>query len=442
MIDNSSKELIKNEIEFLINNGEIEKAEILLNQYAKEVKDDIDIISFYAVINIIKDNYDNANEIVDSGLDIDSNNFDLLHNKAFIMEKKGNTKQAIYFYKECLKNCNEELKESIDNHIKDLKKEYSDDFTQESMKKISIIVKQGMDSFLHGIINELEKQYIVRKYIVTSFDMVDDAMLWGDICWFEWCDELIGYASNLQIDKQCKLICRIHSYEVFTDYIKNVSWENVDKIIMISETIKNIFLEAIDIDKNKITIIPNGVDLNKWSYKDNIEDFNIAYVGYINYKKGPMLLLHSFKAIYDYDKRFKLYIAGKFQDYRDKLYFQQMIHELGLEENIIFDGWIDDLDNWLNDKNYIICTSVLESQNMSVMQAMAKGIKPLIHNFVGAKLIYDEKFIWNTMNDLIFSISNNVYNSEEYRSFIEKNYSQVKINNLILNTIENLDIQK
>ena len=34
---------------------------------------------------------------------------------------------------------------------------------------------------------------------------------------------------------------------------------------------------------------------------------------FINYKKGPMLLIHTFKNIYDTDNDRKLYIAGKFQ---------------------------------------------------------------------------------------------------------------------------------
>lgn len=42
-----------------------------------------------------------------------------------------------------------------------------------------------------------------------------------------------------------------------------------------------------------------------------------------------MLLLHTFKAIYDEDNRYKLYIAGVFQDNRDVLYYNQMVRELG-----------------------------------------------------------------------------------------------------------------
>ncbi|RVD50324.1 glycosyltransferase, partial [Mesorhizobium sp. M2D.F.Ca.ET.140.01.1.1] len=85
------------------------------------------------------------------------------------------------------------------------------------------------------------------------------------------------------------------------------------------------------------------------------------------------------------------------QDARYQLYFNQMIDELRLTDNVQFDGWQDDMNQYLEDKHYLICTSLLESQHMSAMEAMAKGIKPLIHNFYGAKTIYDESVVWNTI---------------------------------------------
>ena len=47
-------------------------------------------------------------------------------------------------------------------------------------------------------------------------------MIWADICWFEWCDELVAYGSKLSIAKEKRIICRLHSYEAFTDLPANV----------------------------------------------------------------------------------------------------------------------------------------------------------------------------------------------------------------------------
>lgn len=268
----------------------------------------------------------------------------------------------------------------------------------------------------------MSDEYETKKIIVNNFNQIDEGMKWADICWFEWCDELVIYGSSHNLAKEKIIICRLHSYEAFTKYPADVIWQNVDKIIFVAEHIKNFVINKFNIDNDKALVIPNGIQCEKWTFKERKTGFNIAYVGYINYKKGPMLLLHTFKAIYDKDNRYKLYIAGQFQDYRDILYFNQMIKEFNMENNVIYEGWQDNLDKWLEDKNYILCTSILESQNISVMQAMAKGIKPIIHNFVGSKDIYPKNLIWNSIDDAVKMVTDNKYNSKEYNLYIKNNF--------------------
>lgn len=306
------------------------------------------------------------------------------------------------------------------------------------MKKLVFFVKRSLDSFLGDIISELSKKYIVKKIIVNFYSEIDDAMKWADICWFEWCDDLVIYGSRLDIAKEKIVVCRLHSYEVFTEYINQVNWANVDKLICVGKNIRDILKMKVNIEDNKIIIIQNGIDENKYNYKDRCDGFNIAYVGYINFKKGPMLLVHTFRAICEKDKRYKLYIAGVFQDERYVLYFSQMIKEMNLEKSIIYDGWQNDLNKWLEDKNYILCTSVLESQNLSVMQAMSKGIKPIIHNFVGAKEIYPRDYLWNDIDEAVSMVCNHKYNSKEYRDFIINNYSLTMQQNKISKLMDDL----
>ena len=321
------------------------------------------------------------------------------------------------------KSISQQLKEES---IKILQNNKEDNIKLSQKKRLVFLVKQGLDSFLDDIIHGLSEEYDIKKIIVTEYRQIEDGMRWADICWFEWCDELIAYGSKLELAKEKRIICRLHSYEAFTDYIKNINFDNVDSMVLVCKHIKDFIIEKFNVDKDKIIVIPNGIDEKKWIFKEVKNGFNIAYVGYINYKKGPMLLLHTFKAIYDKDNRYKLYIAGQFQDHRDILYYNQMIKEFGLENNVIYQGWQDNLDKWLDDKNYILCTSVLESQNMSVMQAMCKGIKPIVHNFVGARKIYNEEYIWNTIEEAVNMVTENKYISNEYRKYIIDNYSNEK----------------
>ncbi|AYD39784.1 glycosyltransferase [Clostridium fermenticellae] len=307
------------------------------------------------------------------------------------------------------------------------------------MKKIVFFVKSGLDTFLKDIILELSKVYTVKKVIVGFYNQIDKEMKEADICWFEWCDDLVVYGSKLDVAKEKIIVCRLHSYEVFTNYINLVNWRNIDKLICVGKNICDILKNKISVEDKKVEVIQNGININSYNYKDRSDGINIAYVGYINFKKGPMLLIHTFKAMYEKNRNYKLYIAGEFQDERYVLYFSHMIKKMHMEKNIIYNGWQDDINQWLEDKNYILCTSVLESQNLSVMQAMSKGIKPVIHNFVGAEDIYPYEYLWNSIDEAVNMVCNHNYNSKEYRNFIVNNYSLDIQKNKILKLIDSLE---
>ncbi|WP_372631076.1 glycosyltransferase [Cohnella sp.] len=290
--------------------------------------------------------------------------------------------------------------------------------------KIAFFVKPGLDAFLQPIIDHLSREYDTRKFVIRSTDGIGQAMEWADVCWFEWCDELIAHASRLPIAAFRRIVCRLHSYEAFTNVIHKVNWKVVDRLIFVGKPIQEYVLSQLpSLPMERTIVIPNGVAMERYPLVRRSKGFNIAYVGYVNYKKGPMLLLHAFKAIHDRDPRYRLHIAGKYQDMRYKLYFEQMIGELGLQGSVLFDGWQSDLNAYLKDKHYIISTSPLESQHMSVMEAMAAGVKPLVHHFYGAKKVYGEKWVWNTIDELVDRVEEDEYDSVEYRQFVESRYS-------------------
>lgn len=421
----------------LIEKGDLDYALEIIRQYEKVVLNDVEILSFKGVIYYAKNELDKAKEIFKKGLLINSTYFDLYFNLGCVFESEGDIQTAIRYFKRALEfSKTEEEKKDVLEKLK----VHESIAASINETKIAFFIKAGLDNFIDDIILGLMDDYFVQKIIVTDFKQIDEGMQWADICWFEWCDELVIYGSRHELAREKKLVCRLHSYEAFTDYIFNVNWENIDKIIFVAkhifEIVNNKLNNAIS---SKSIVIPNGIDLNKYTFKERQKGFNIAYVGYINYKKGPMLLLQLFKSLYDKDNRYKLYIAGQFQDERYVLYFNQMIKEMGLEEHVIFDGWQKDINSWLEDKNYILSCSITEGHPVAIMEAMAKGIKPVIHNFVGARNIYPIKYLWNTIDEAIEIILRSDYDSVEYRDFISSNYSIEKEISEIKKVIVSLD---
>jgi 2-polyprenyl-3-methyl-5-hydroxy-6-metoxy-1,4-benzoquinol methylase len=75
------------------------------------------------------------------------------------------------------------------------------------------------------------------------------------------------------------------------------------------------------------------------------------------------------------------------------------------------------------------------------MEAMACGLKPVIHNFVGARDIYPEKYLWNTIPEFSQRITDGDYSSSEYKNYIERYYSLSRQLDSIENVIHNAPIK-
>jgi len=297
--------------------------------------------------------------------------------------------------------------------------------------KVAVICPLGLESFLGDIIDFLKSRYEVKVCYSTNVQEIDTAIAWSDIVWLEWANELTikltNHPDNILKDKHT--ICRLHSYEAFEGFVSKINWKQINELIFVAGHIKNIVIQQVpDLPQqvSNIHIVPNGINMDKFSFKDRARGKDLAFFGSITFKKGPMLLLHAFRELVQKDNEYRLFIAGDFQESRYRYYYSQMIQELGLENNIIYDGKLKDVAGWLEDKQYVVCTSLLEGHPVGLMEAMARGLKPLIHNFVGAKGIYPEKYIWNTISDFVKMATEDNYDPAEYRRFIEANYSLEK----------------
>lgn len=268
---------------------------------------------------------------------------------------------------------------------------------EESISGLKIAFFSTQDSFAEGILNHLASRNEIRKFSGDSVQQMAELMQWADLAWFEWCDQLLIQATRLE--KTCKIICRLHSYEAFTQMPAEVNWTKVDRLILVNRSVADVLGEYHNISVRK-EIIHNGVDLNKFTIpKDKKFGKKICSLGYINYKKNPGLLLYCFKAIHDYDPECEFFIAGRHQDPRIKVYFDHMIKRLDLPVHL--DDWVDDVPGYLRDKDFVISTSLFESFHYSIAEGMASGVLPLVHAWPGAENVYPEKYLFNTPDECV-----------------------------------------
>jgi glycosyltransferase involved in cell wall biosynthesis len=134
------------------------------------------------------------------------------------------------------------------------------------------------------------------------------------------------------------------------------------------------------------------------------------------------------------DPGYRLFFAGMFQDAALEQYVRHMVDALDLRDVVSFDGWQPDVRSWLEDKHYIVSTSIIESQGMGLLEAMACGLKPVIHNFPGASQIFPAEFLFNIAEEFCAQICSGAYEPQRYRRFVEERYALKdqlrKVNNI------------
>lgn len=163
---------IKNSIKAFTENNQLEEAIKLISEYEQVVKKDFQIYSMKAVIAIMQNKLSEAEEILKEGLKINSSDFDLQYNLAYVYEKVGKIDLSLYYYEKSLLNSREDyIARDIKENIKRLRSSLLERANMYIKKKEYLNALEGYEKlicssedieFISGIankINTLEQNY-------------------------------------------------------------------------------------------------------------------------------------------------------------------------------------------------------------------------------------------------------------------------------------------
>lgn len=314
--------------------------------------------------------------------------------------------------------------------------------------RIAVLCLPGLESFLGDIVRFLKTRYEVRTCYSQDWAELESAVRWADLVWLEWANDLAATLTHREglLDGK-RVVCRVHSYEVLDGYLPRVNWSKIMKIIFVAPHVldiaRKIYPKIMDVTTS--VVIPNGVDLDKFSFKERTPGFTLAVVGHVNNKKNPSLwpeIMHRLVRIND---RYRIKIAGAVQEVRYGLYLEHAFKRLGLEKHVQFFGHVENIAKWLNSEkvNYLLTTSIFESFGYGIAEAMAMGYRPLINNFPGADGLWPAECLFSSVDDLVRMISDDdAYKPLEYRHFVEERYAlpqqMIKIEELINSVMESV----
>jgi len=402
------------------NTGKRNKAVNVLKKVLQKDPNDLDALFNLAEIFRELEKWNKAKEYVLEYLKRDPNNWAMLDIACDVFTFEGDYEKAIEYLAKAIQCSSSDVKVKLKEKLNILKSRYEQ---AKKQKKLAFICAYGLDSFIDDIIKGLSNEYWVRKFLVKSNQDIYKAIDWADIVWLEWANEVAIVGTNYSgIKKKEKVILRLHGYEALRkDFLEGINWDVIDEVIFVARNVMDTAISNQPVLKNKRKhLIPNGIDLSKYRYKERGPGFKIAFLGHFNYKKNPMMAIQILKKLVDIDDRYRLYWAGSMQDERIWRYVNYILERMRIKDHFVFEGWIDDVDEWLEDKDIFLSTSIHEGYGVAIMEAMAKGIKPVIHNFYIAEEFYPKDLIFNTIDEAVEMVTSEEYHSEQYRKFVQE----------------------
>lgn len=285
----------------------------------------------------------------------------------------------------------------------------------------------GMDNFVNEILNGLKPH--MRTQAVVSAQVNDhlEGLRAANVVWLEWGNQLTAILSKQHEALSGKqVIVRIHSYEIIDRLADNIDFSRVTDVVFVAAFMRDLFLARRPevAEQCRVHVIHNGLDLKKFAFVPRSDSRrHIAFLAYISHKKDPMAMLQAFAFLRRRHPDLHLHIAGAIQDARYALSMPHFIEAAGLTEAVTFYGHINNADEWLKDKDYILSSSPLESQGVGLLEAMSRSCRPLLYRFPGAADLYLPGHLWTTFDDLEELFLHGP-EPEEVSGFVARHYSR------------------
>lgn len=201
-------------------------------------------------------------------------------------------------------------------------------------------------------------------------------------------------------------------------------------IIADSQHTKKDIVKFTGYPEEKITIIPLGIDHNVFfDKKIKREENTILYVGSDAKRKNIALIIKAIAVLAKEMPAVKFVKVGLAQDAKMRLYLQELARKLGIEKNIIWRDYSNNLANEYNNATAFVFPSLYEGFGFPVLEAMACGCPVICSNRTSLPEIAGDAAVYvngEDENELVAAIKRVLSNKQLQEKLRKKGYAQAK----------------
>ena len=187
---------------------------------------------------------------------------------------------------------------------------------------------------------------------------------------------------------------------IYAKYYVKKALSRSDVVIALSENFLNMSKFLSDY-RTKIEIIPNGINLKdfdttytKIEARERLgvspDDRIILFVGALTERKGPQVLLRAMPIILGDAPDSRAIVVGSSTDYLKSL--EKLAHDLGIESNIEFTGFVDDATKvmYYKSADVFVLPSFSEAFPIVILEASVCGLPLVVSNLEAFRTIVED----------------------------------------------------
>lgn len=257
---------------------------------------------------------------------------------------------------------------------------------------------------------------------------------WADVVWFDTCDNNIKSATNpseaiLADDANYqpwdlhdmdltgkRIIVRPIDIEVWYGHQEGSKWDVVTDVVFIADHIKELMVKMLP-DHINVHTIPCAVSLDRYDFEERGPGKDVAIISEKWTSKGTDLILQI--ALKLKGQGYRFHWLGRWSDYPWEIkYFEDFIQHHDLD--FTFTEWIEGdnaVNEFLENKNYLLHASHKEAFSYATAEAMAKGVKPVVHRFYGGDDLWPG-LTWSSIDEAVELLTEDEYDSASYLQYL------------------------
>jgi L-malate glycosyltransferase len=168
----------------------------------------------------------------------------------------------------------------------------------------------------------------------------------------------------------------------FLKLLEHISARYTSRIVVVSDDLVGQLRNAGHIPMEKVSVIINGIDMERYSAipaRTTAGPVRIGVIARLDKVKDLGTLLRSIRILIDEGADITLDLIG---DGSERAYLEQLAVELGITDRVLFTGFQRDIPQRLAGFDIFALSSISEGTSISILEAMAAG-KPIVATAVG-----------------------------------------------------------